>query len=857
MKCSGPRLRSVAFLATGVLVLPGLAACGGDSDRAAPAAPGPGPDIRPAARDQVREGSTLRWAVDSVPATLNTFQADADATTSRVASAVLPSMFTLDKQGRPVRSADFLDSAEVVRTEPRQVVEYHLSKKATWNNGREIGAPDFVAQWQALRGRSSAYWTARNAGYERIEKIERGKDDLTVLVTFAKPYADWRALFSPLYPREVMGSPDTFNDGARNKLAVSAGPFQVAGLDRDEGEVTLTRNPRWWGAKARLDKVELLRVRPADRTKALLSGTVDLAEIQPEDARRIALAARDRGDSGPLAHGPGANRTPAEALRSWAVAHGSRTEAAEAEQKSRDVLDTARAKYAAEQKSLGKYRLRKTLQPAYTQLALNGESGPLADERVRRAVARAIDRQSLADFVLKPLGLPARTVGSHLALAGQQGYQDNSGALGDQDTVEAQALLADAGWTKSEGGQKAAGGKAGGAESTGSPKPAGSPSATGGPTASGTPGAGASSTGGDGSEDDGKPGRKAPARKAEAEKQAEKQAERKDGEKAGGKAHEKVASALGEGGGLNKAAGAPGAYAPKGTPAPQAPPAGAQRAPGLLDKDGKQLTLRFVLPTGAGTETLRSVGEKIAGMLEKIGIRTDISRVPEAGFFKDHVASGEYDMALYSWPGTAFPATDARPVYGKPVPAADGSLNVDQNYTRVGTDRIDQLLDQAAGTLDENEARSLMRKADARIWAAAGSVPLYQRPELVAARPDVVNAGAFGFTTPVWQNLGFSVKKPSAGGAPAAPSTPAASASSSAPSAPASAAPSPVKRPEESAAERRENSTKKGATGESAHRADKTPAKAPAESAGAESYEHLSKYDASQRYDANKDYENP
>ncbi|MFE9247999.1 ABC transporter family substrate-binding protein [Streptomyces sp. NPDC007088] len=838
MKCSGPRLRSVAFLATGVLVLPGLAACGGDSDRAAPAAPGPGPDIRPAARDQVREGSTLRWAVDSVPATLNTFQADADATSSRVASAVLPSMFTLDRQGRPVRSADFLDSAEVVRTEPRQVVEYHLSAKATWNNGREIGAPDFVAQWQALRGKSSAYWTARNAGYERIEKIERGRNDLTVLVTFAKPYADWRALFSPLYPREVMGSPDTFNDGARNKLAVSAGPFQVAGVDRDEGEVTLTRNPRWWGARAKLDKVELLRVRPADRTEALLSGTVDLAEIQPEDARRVALAARDRGGSGPLAHGPGAGRTPAEALRSWAVAHGSGAKAAEAEQRNRAALDKARARYAAEQKSLGKYRLRKTLQPAYTQLALNGESGPLADERVRRAVARAIDRQSLADFVLKPLGLPARTVGSHLALAGQQGYQDNSGALGDQDTVEAQALLADAGWTRPEGGRHAAGGTAGGAEATGSPEPSGSPSA------SGTPETGASATGDDGSEDDGKPGREAPARKAEAEKQAEKKTERKGAEKAGGAAHEKVASALGEGTGLNKAAGAAGAYAPKGTPAPQAPPAGAQRAPGLLDKDGKQLTLRFVLPTGAGTETLRSVGEKIAGMLEKIGIRTDISRVPEAGFFKDHVASGEYDMALYSWPGTAFPATDARPVYGKPVPAADGSLNVDQNYTRVGTDRIDQLLDQAAGTLDEKEAHALMRKADARIWAAAGSVPLYQRPELVAARPDVVNAGAFGFTTPVWQDLGFSARKSPAGGAPAAPS----------------GAPTPAGGPGKSTTEPGGNPGKQDKTDESARREDRATTKntaGPGDAEDTETYEHLSQYDESERYDADKDYENP
>lgn len=92
------------------------------------------------------------------------------------------------------------------------------------------------------------------------------------------------------------------------------------------------------------------------------------------------------------------------------------------------------------------------------------------------------------------------------------------------------------------------------------------------------------------------------------------------------------------------------------------------------------------------------------------------------------------------------------------MPAADGSLNVEQNYTRVGTDQVDQLFDQAVATLDEGKSRSLIRKADSRIWAAAGSIPLYQRPQLTAAKKDVVNAGAFGFQTPVYEDMGFLKK---------------------------------------------------------------------------------------------------
>lgn len=90
---------------------------------------------------------------------------------------------------------------------------------------------------------------------------------------------------------------------------------------------------------------------------------------------------------------------------------------------------------------------------------------------------------------------------------------------------------------------------------------------------------------------------------------------------------------------------------------------------------------------------------------------------------------------------------------------------MEQNYTRVGTDQVDQLFDQAVTTLDESESRSLIRKADSRIWAAAGSIPLYQRPQLTAAKKNLVNAGAFGFQTPVYEDMGFLRKgaKPASG----------------------------------------------------------------------------------------------
>ncbi|BDD74602.1 ABC transporter family substrate-binding protein [Streptomyces violaceoruber] len=746
----GPRavMRAVAFLTTGVLAVPALAGCTSEDPAGKPLAE---QDVAAAARARISDGGTLRWAVDSVPDTLNAFQSDADATTTRVAQAVLPSMYRMDETGSPVRNPDYLESAEVVDTEPKQVVVYKLNQQAVWSDGREIGAADFAAQWRALSGKDSAYWTARNAGYDRIEKVERGANDLEVKVTFSRPYADWKALFTPLYPKDVTGTPDAFNDGARRALKVSAGPFAVKKVDTKGDQVVLTGNPRWWGEPAKLDEIVLRAVPRDERVSELVAGKLDLAEIDPETADEVTLAAgpRDPATGTPLM-GPGGTpaagpqgRSAAEALRSWAIANGSDEEAAEEEVLAREERGEAAAKARRRQQALSGFELRKSLEPAYTQLALNGAEGPLADERVRRAVARALDREELAEAVLKPLGLPAEPVGSHLALSGQPAYADGSGALGEQNAKEARALLADAGWVPGGPVKKKDGEEAAGAEKDENKDEDKKDEEKSEGGDDGTYIVGEDDKNKDGKNDDGGNDDAGDAKDG---------ADRESGEK--------------HSSGKNTAqGGAPGAYAPKGTAAP----AGAAAAP--LAKDGKELTLRFVLPSGPGSGTLRTVADRITDMLKEIGIGTRITKVPDESYFKDHIAAGEYDLALYSWPASAFPATDARPIYAKPVPAADGSLNVAQNYTRVGTDQVDQLFDRALATLDQKESRDLLRKADSRIWAAAGSVPLYQRPQLTAARKNLANAGAFGFGTPVYEDMGF-LKKGAQGSRPTAPASP-------------------------------------------------------------------------------------
>lgn len=303
--------RAAALMAAGVLLpLPALAGCDRDDAAEAVAA---SQDIAPAARARLKDGGTVRWAVDAMPGTFNAFQADANGATERITGAVLPTLFTVDGRGVPHRNADYLDAADISAREPKQVVTYKINPRARWSDGRAVGAADFQAQWEALRGKDNAYWTARNAGYDRIDKVEQGAGPHEVKVTFGRPYADWQSLFTPLYPKSVMGDPNAFNDGAREQLPVVAGPFAVQERDADDGTVTLVRNRKWWGAPARLDRLVLTVVPAGKRAAALAAGALDVAEIDHAAAQRVATAQGPASSRAPKdsADGNAARRRPA------------------------------------------------------------------------------------------------------------------------------------------------------------------------------------------------------------------------------------------------------------------------------------------------------------------------------------------------------------------------------------------------------------------------------------------------------------------------------------------------------------------------------------------------------------------
>jgi peptide/nickel transport system substrate-binding protein len=57
--------------------------------------------------------------------------------------------------------------------------------------------------------------------------------------------------------------------------------------------------------------------------------------------------------------------------------------------------------------------------------------------------------------------------------------------------------------------------------------------------------------------------------------------------------------------------------------------------------------------------------------------------------------------------------------------------------------------------LDPHKAKDLSYQIDQKIWEEGHSVPLYQSPELIAAKSNIVNFGAFGFASIIYERIGL------------------------------------------------------------------------------------------------------
>src|SRR3954466_4715267 len=356
-------------------------------------------DINEQPLDKVKQGGTVRGAVDQFSTQWNYNQVNGpESSTAQVLYGTMPYAFIADKTATVSPNPNFLTSAKADNSSGKQVVTLELNPKAKWSDGTPITEKDYETQWKALQGKNSAYQIASSTGYDQIESVKQGKDQNEVIATFSKPFADWKALWSPLYPAKYQDSVDHFNKGYLNKIPATAGPFKVEKIDKTAKTVSLVPDPNWWGAKPKVGRIITRALEGDAGVNAFVNGEVDVNLI-PNDPSSYKRAAGAKNGVVRVAGGPD-----------------------------------------------------------FRHFTINGTSPNLQEKSVRQAIAMAINRNAIVKADLTGLPWPARTMDNHFLVNTQKGYQSNATQVGQYNPEKAKQMLDQAGW-KQSGGFPPKGGK--------------------------------------------------------------------------------------------------------------------------------------------------------------------------------------------------------------------------------------------------------------------------------------------------------------------------------------------------------------------------------------------------------------
>jgi peptide/nickel transport system substrate-binding protein len=285
----------VRLLAVGTATTLVVAGCS-SAQRTTPAAGGnaevgSASDINPQDPATLAQGGNLRLAISALPSNFNTLNIDGnEADTAGVLRPTMPRAFTIAPDGTMKVNTDYFVNVELTKTDP-QVVTYTINPKATWSDGAPITWEDIAAQINATSGKDKAFAIASPNGSDRVASVIRGVDDRQAVMTFAQHYPEWRGMFAGntmLLPKSMTANPDVFNKGQLEQPGPSAGPFIVSNVDRTAQRITLTRNPKWWGAPPLLDSFTFLALDDAARIPALQNNTIDATGIASLDELQIA-----------------------------------------------------------------------------------------------------------------------------------------------------------------------------------------------------------------------------------------------------------------------------------------------------------------------------------------------------------------------------------------------------------------------------------------------------------------------------------------------------------------------------------------------------------------------------------------
>src|SRR5215475_6196422 len=400
----------VALTVAGVL---GVAACGTSHNSGAPATSSLGyakcasqPDT--CNNGPRKDGGTIVVALGKFPATWNTNSSVGNVLETAYQEAlILPGAFIFQPSGKITYNSDLLTSEPQLTSTSPQTIVYHLNPKAKWNNGTPVNADDFVYAWQTFNGHDKNIPVVQTTGYDQIQNVVGSDNGETVTVTFAKPYPDWRGLFSGLLPAwyaKAQVGDITSNAGLEKAFKVwdaaptayTAGPYVLSNVQSQQS-ATFTPNPKWYGK----DKPTLKSI----TFKYITDQTQDIPALQNQEIQALNVQP-DQDTVQQLSQMPDVNYEVTRGL-SWEL------------------------------------------------LELNSQSKFLKDIALREAIIDAVNAQDMIDKTIKPFFPDAKRKYNDNLFPGEPGYQDVTNKVtpdaGTGNAAAAKQVLQAAGYTWDSG----------------------------------------------------------------------------------------------------------------------------------------------------------------------------------------------------------------------------------------------------------------------------------------------------------------------------------------------------------------------------------------------------------------------
>ncbi len=155
-----------------------------------------------------------------------------------------------------------------------KTITFKLRSGVLWSDGTPFTSKDVAFTVEQIRNTElRTLWRTYFSGIERIDT----PDELTVVVTYQKPYAPALVSWSVgILPKHKFADHD-FGTAPANTEPVGTGPFKLMRWERG-GRMLLSYNDKWWHGATKLDSIELV-FSADDKLAALKSGELDFTNI--------------------------------------------------------------------------------------------------------------------------------------------------------------------------------------------------------------------------------------------------------------------------------------------------------------------------------------------------------------------------------------------------------------------------------------------------------------------------------------------------------------------------------------------------------------------------------------------------